>query len=237
MADELREFSRHYEYCYFSGKVKENDSPKPFMLAGQVTKTSFGAFCKNDGGREEQVALRNETVFNKDLFFPLIPAAGYYNLLGGKDLRAAAVYLSLSPDRQYRKALCMEHASSLALVPTGSNRSVEERYAHQRGFKNFNADLYRLAEAICAGKAREYPSLRNALAMAEEAKSAESVAFSKYFAIALVRGFKYPVLVHKQQKSGFFVHGRLFVNDAIYPLRDLFNKRWDLDFQNIRSFS
>lgn len=239
MADEVREFHRNYERCYFvlAPGVK-GKTAAPWMCYGLDSGKNFLGFQVDTAFKETTLTLSANTCMNKELAKPIVPSAGYYNVPKVGELRGQAIYMSLSPERQYRKALCDDHSSSLTAIPTGSVPTDKAYIEKCVPFRHSHFNVFRLAATFAddSETVRSFPTIRTAVERVSDNREWESVAFSKYFAVSLCRGYKFPVLWHKQGKAGFFVNGQLFVTDGIFHLKDFFIKRWNVDIRPLKEF-
>ena len=219
MADEMLEFAKAYEYCFFKVPIKTSEGFRSFVLTGidRATQMVKGRLITRTLSEKPQTYEYSEFRRTAD---PIIPTAGY--VLCNLD-RPSAVFLSIEPLRQYRKALYFDQGG-IAYVPNGSLAANAHLTALRSG--EFDTILKAYSHQLAIGKPPFLP-IRGAVDLVESGE-AHSCPISRFFAVSLTRGIKVPVLWHKNSKEGVFIGKQLYVTNKILPFKEFFLKKWDM---------
>lgn len=237
MANEIHEYARNYEQCFLRVKLKSSGQPRAYLLRTLGTNAATGE-------REFLGEIITRTLAAKSLTYgsnellamaePLIAASGFVNVQLD---RPTALYVSVDPDRQYRKAFGLDGSAEVRALPTGSPAYSAYLSAKIKGFAEAGkaVDEYTL---ICRAVAHQlaiepstfYPGVWAALG-AVEGGGAASIAFSRHFAVSLRDGYKVPFLWRKDKVVGLFEGARLKVFPEALPFNDFFVKRFGIKME------
>ncbi len=219
MADEVLEFAKAYEYCFFKVPIKSPNEARSFLLTRISRNPDLvqGKLITRGLSEKAQSYEFKEFMASAE---PLIPTAGYVHCTLE---RPTAVYLSLDPQRQYRKALYFEH-NGLSYLPNGSKTLANFLAINRTG--EFDTLLKAYAHQLALGKP-PYSTIRSALDLVDSGE-AHSCPVSRFFAVSLTKGLKVPCLWHKNTKEGVFINKQLYVTNKLMPFKEFFLKKWDM---------
>ena len=227
MANEMLEFVKAYEYCFFRVKLKISKENRAFVLRGLNNADQHVA-----GGivtsRFKERSVRYPYMEFREDAEPIVPIGGYINT--PLDGRETALYLHVSPDRQYRKALFYD-GHSVAPPPTESKvfAAFMQKVLNE-DFEGFYVKAY-ASELAINFKPRFY-SVRQALEVVENGQ-AHSVAISRFFALSLHKNYSVPVLWHKNRMEGIVKGQTIYVTNKVLPFKDFFRKKFDFNVESI----
>ena len=239
MANEQAEFAKNYEQCFFRVPLKLSKQYRAFMLS-HMERDSGGRLCYF--GKTITRSLQEKpSSFAVEEFLtspePIIGTTGFINCMLGT--RYSAVYLELSPDRQYRKALCYDSNSNRTwALTTGSpelNTWLSAKKYDSKGEQIATAESI-LMRAVAHQLALDGPPVYRGFRASVDAVSdgsAHSLAISRHFAVSLHRDFKFPVLWHKKNREGFIINGVVYGTKKLAPFKDFFSKRFGVDVRSI----
>lgn len=221
MANELAEFSRNFEYCFFRAMLKVKKSPRAYMVHA-VDLTS-----KKVMGEIVTIKMSSNSLsYDFDAFIneaePIVPHAGYLNTeMAG---RPTALFLSVMPDRQYRKALHYEEGS---VLPVPIKSPALDAYSDTHGKGKYDLYLKHYAHQLAVDPVPRFMPFRWAVDQVD-AGVAHSVAISRFFCLSLHPTMKFPVLWHKNSVEGVVINHRIYGSDKLLPFKDFFRKKWDI---------
>lgn len=223
MADEVREFVRNYEQCYISVKTVKTGVKRPFVPM-QVGP---------DGGVKGYLVSRNLTekiaefplAYLQENSVPIVPSIGYYNV-SITGMRDFCLYVDVSPARQYRKALDCAGGNRVEAVPNASPLFNEQLMAIPAG-RQMTVRSKLLAYCLAADPSRKFLSFRDATNKVASGE-VHSAAVSRFVALALFPNYRVPIILFKNQISGFVDGNIVAGNENLMPLKDFFDKRWNI---------
>ena len=220
MANEMAEFARNFELCFFRALLKVKKSPRAFLV-----HTVDLAHKKVVGETNTMKMSANSFSYDYEEFLaeaePIVPHAGYLNVTLGD--RPTALYLHVQPDRQYRKAL---HYEEGIVVPVPNNSPTLADYCKTHGKGKYDLFLRTYAHQLAMDPIPRYTPFRWAVDQVSSGL-AHSIAISRFFAVSLTHNLKYPVIWHKQQNHGVIINGAVYATDGLLPFTDFFMKKWN----------
>lgn len=240
MANEQAEFARNYECCFFRVPLKISKQYRAFMLT-HMERDNTGTLMYF--GKTITRSLQEKSAsFPVEEFLkcpePIIGTAGFVNCMLGT--RYSSLYLELSPDRQYRKALCYEgHANSVWMLSTASPEVAawlnSKRYDPKTGDHVATSEtvlMRAVAHQLAFDGGPVYRGFRAAVEAINDG-SAHSLAISRQFAVSLHRDYKHPLLWHKKSREGFIINGVVYGTKKLLPFKDFFSKRFGVEVRSI----
>ena len=221
MANEMAEFASNFELCFFRALLKVKKSPRAFLVhtvdlpnkkvVGEINTMKMSA---NSFSYDYEEFLKEAE--------PIVPHAGYLNTVVNE--RPTALYLTVQPDRQYRKALHYEEGIVMP-VPNSSPNLHADTTTHGKG--KYDLYLRHYAHQLAMDPLPRYTPFRWAVDQVDSG-AAHSVAISRFFAVSLANGFKFPIVWHKQQNHGVVINGAIYGTDGLLPFKDFFMKKWNV---------
>lgn len=231
MANELQEFSRNYEYCFFHHKLKVSGRPRAFLLTGikQGDDIAVGKII-TEGLQEKAETLQATKLMQEGE--PVIVSRGFINTscIG----RPTALFLDVGHDRQYRKALCLQGSDRVWCLPNGSMRFLEElRASGPDGAAEQQRLIKAVAHQLVQDKTPAFPfGFRGAIDQVITGRS-HSVAISKFFAVSLCRNIAYPVVWHRTKWEGVVIKDCIYATENLLPFAGFFEKKWNIPMKEI----
>lgn len=233
MANERREFSRNYENCFVS---------MPLTTGGRrayIVKGEDGIECIQGAtvSLTYRESLKSHS-FNDFLtsWRPIVPVSGYFNVTpDSADGWITALFVKLRPERQYRKGFPSDN--QIVEQTISSSPFFSEAWRALSAASNGDSIFVNkvLATHLAQGGGRNLVTLRQAAELVESGKH-HSVAFSKFFCLALRNGIKYPVVLYGQQLAGVYKDSTVWGLDPLLPLKDFFWKKWGVAVYSITEY-
>ena len=230
MANELLEFARNYEYCFFKHKLKVSGRPRAFLLCSLRREDFLFA------GKiiSEKLLERTETI--PALKFmetaqPIVVGRGYVNVEALQ--RPTAIFLNVGHDRQYKKSLCLQGHERADSVPNGSDSLYNELQQMAGAGNEHEIQLKAVAHQLAVDDLPKFPSSFRASVELVESGKAHSIAISKFFAISLFRRLATPVIWHCNKREGVIIKGIVYATPRLMPYEDFFSKKWNCTMKPI----
>lgn len=232
MADEAKEFINNYSECLIGVKSLKTSAFRPFVPLGPSLEGGIKGVLVASDGREKSASFSWD--YLRLNHKPLVPVMGYYNVeVPGS--RNTAVYCTVHPARQYRKALdCASSmrggASSVTGISTSSKLHLKAITALNELAPNsiIASNNKLLAMSLCKHPVRVWPSFREALRDVDSG-DAHAVAISRFLALSLHATIALPVVHFKGSLAGVVRNMTIFGDSRLVPLTDFFYKRWGID--------
>lgn len=235
MADELREYVRNYEQCFVAIETPKTGAKRAFVPIGVGDeKGTVSGLLITKNLSEKRINFSLEYLHKQAK--PIIPSMGYYNV-SAENMRHTCAYVDLPPARQYRKALDGSGTSTVTLVRNGSPMAEKEWAANFSHSSSMGlSDVSKLlANSLAKNPARDFPSFREALYRVESGE-AHAVAISRFICLTLYANCRLPVILYKNTMAGLIDGNRVGVGELLYPLRDFFYKRWNINLLTYAEF-
>ena len=233
MANEIVEFGRNYENCFFRYKLKSSGLPRAFLMCHYDMGYYCGVSMTSQLSEKSCKFAAEEFLKTND---PLVGSTGFINCTFD---RPTALLLQVNPDRQYRKALSTEGNCSATVLRTGSLELDD--FIHKKTWDSDGVRLATTEQFLLRAVAHQlaiggtsYRGFRSALD-AIETGAAHSLAISRTFALSLDRNYANPVLWHKGTRQGVVINGDLYVTGEVMPFADFFMKRFDVKMKPLES--
>jgi hypothetical protein len=237
VADEKREFARNYESCYIGLPLKSG-AYRAFLVRGINGDGTLAGTAVSRNYKETTV--RHPWDFVEKHMVQIVPSQGYFNveMADAKQPWTTALYVRVEPSRQYRKGLPADSRvvwGDLGGSPYFSgrwNKLAEE--AECPGVMEPRV----LAAHLAQSKGRNLVGIRQAIGMVESGEH-HSVAFSKFFCVALRPQIRVPCLIYNQELVGVFCPDNpetVWALDKVQHLADFFNKRWGYSMKNLADY-
>lgn len=235
MADEYKEYLRNYELCFIAITTLKTKARRAFVPCGGSGNRSVEGVLITKGLAERSTLLSYDYLLEHGT--PIIPAMGYYNI-DVPGMRPTAVFVSVPPARQYRKALDGGSVASVHLVHNGSPLFAAEwnnNFVHKTSW-SLSAASRLLAYQLALKSERTFGSYAEALRKVESGE-VHAMAISKFFTITLFNNCRLPCLLYRNTLAGLIKGNVIGVNDTVYPLKDFFSKKWNVDLVTYKEFT
>lgn len=237
MADEIREFARHYEFCAFTKGHELR------VIVGLHTEKTFQVLNidRNFLQPVELLVVPAQEFLGSREWTPLIPFRGWFNTTITHEGRQwnVAVYCNFVTKTQYKKGFGVRGDPSFMTAPTESPTGSAARKHVANYLAPIGMNLNNLAIILAASstypKNKIFPTFHTAIDWVESFSPYESVAFSRRFAIALHKEYTKPILYFDRNRIGVIDNYVPYVLPSAMHLSDFFEKRWQAKFLPIDS--
>lgn len=232
MADEKREFVRNYELCYLTVTTPKTGVCRPFVPLNINSSGDISGVLLTKSLQEKVTSFSYDYLCEKAS--PLVPSAGYYNV-EIEGVRPMAMYVDLLPARQYRKALDSQGGVRVDVVPNASPTLIKELDDLPKGNILYLKSKL-LAFSLAKNPGRNFLSFRDAVRRVESGEY-HSAAVSRFVAVALFSNFRCPIILFKNNIAGVVDGNTVAGNEQLLPLKDFFEKRWNISLKSFKELA
>lgn len=233
MADETREFVRNFELCFLTVKTQKYGNRRPFVPQAASGPKTIQGYLVTKGLKETMTDYPLE--YLQEEAEPIVPSIGYYNVSLTEHLRPTAFYVDLAPTRQYRKALDCSGQVSVNIVGNGSVLATSSLAALPAS-RIMSVKSKLLAYSLSVSPGRNFVPFREAVARVESGE-AHSLAVSRFLAVALFPHYSIPLILFKNNVAGLVDGNIVAGNDQLLPLKDFFEKKWNITLRSFKDIS